>query len=390
MRTTGQLMKRFAGLLLVFYLLAGSWKPRAAQEESATSSELRPWRPTHETAILSYVGAAVCAECHAAIFQSQSTAPMAAALEAASNGVILQAHPRLAFQSGRFSYLIARQGKENIYSVTDGSQSISAPVLWSFGHGLSAQTYLLQLNGEYYESRLSFYTAIEGLDYTLGYPREPASSLIEALGRKLEPDETRKCIACHATGAVTGNRVHLDRLEAGVRCEACHGPGKGHVTAMKAGQSERQIFNPRRLSPDELSQEFCGTCHRSVEDVLKLPNRGDIHNVRFQPYRIFNSRCYSDDPRIGCTACHDPHVMLRHEVTYYDQKCLACHLEQGATPGGNEAPNISGLKPYAPPCPVKRKGCTDCHMPKFALPGSHFNFTDHRIRITKPGMPFPI
>ena len=391
-KVTVRSVKLFAGVLLLFllcYSSAASWKP-AAQDEP-TAHESRPWRPTGEVANLNYFGAAVCAECHAAIFQSQSAAPMAGALEPANESAILKAHPRLVFHSGRFSYLITRQGKQISYTVTAGAQSISASVLWSFGRGLSARTYLLRHDNEYYESRLSYYTAIEGLDYTLGYPREPAGSIAEAMGRKLEPDEFRKCIACHSTGAVVGNQVYLDRLEAGVRCEACHGPGGRHVSAMKAGRQERLIFNPRRLSPDALSQELCGSCHRSVDDVFQLPNRGDIHNVRFQPYRIFGSKCYGDDPRISCTACHDPHATLRHEVAFYDQKCLACHLGQGAVAKrGNEVASTSGLEPNAPPCPVRPQDCVSCHMPKFGLPGSHFEFTDHRIRISKPGMPFPI
>ena len=383
-------LTRFVGLPLVFCSLAALGRPPAAQEESTTSPQLRPWRPTRDDASRSYVGATACAECHTAIFRSQSATPMAAALELVSEGATLKAHPRLAFQSGRFSYLVGREGNQVTYTVTDGAESASAPVQWFFGHGLSSRTYVLQHNGGYYESRLSFYTAIGGLDYTLGYPREPAGSIVEALGRKLEPDETRKCFACHSTGAVTRNEVHFDRLEAGVRCEACHGPGAEHVTAMKAGQPEKKIFNPNRLSPDALSQELCGSCHRSVDDVYRLPNRGDIHNIRFQPYRIFNSKCYSDDPRISCIACHDPHAVLVHDAAYYDQKCLACHLAQGNATTGNAKPKVSPRKPHAPGCSVKQNDCASCHMPKFGLPGSHFDFTDHQIRVNKPGMPFPI
>jgi hypothetical protein len=124
-------LKRFVGLLpfLVFYLLTASPRPPAAQEESATSSDPRRWRPTQQTASRSYVRAAVCAECHVAIFRSQSATPMAAALKPASDSAILQAHPRLVFQSGRFSYLIARLGRQTIFTVTDGAESISATIL---------------------------------------------------------------------------------------------------------------------------------------------------------------------------------------------------------------------------------------------------------------------
>ena len=40
-------------------------------------------------------------------------------------------------------------------------------------------------------------------------------------------------------------------------------------------------------------------------------------------------------------------------------------------------------------CPVAQSRCVSCHMPKVEFPGSHFKFTDHRIRIVKVGEQFP-
>ena len=88
----------------------------------------------------------------------------------------------------------------------------------------------------------------------------------------------------------------------------------------------KQIFNPGILSGDLLSQEFCGSCHRSVDEVFAMPQRGEINNLRFQPYRIFKSKCYQDDRRVSCIACHDPHAELISNPAFYDSKCLSCHL----------------------------------------------------------------
>jgi formate-dependent nitrite reductase cytochrome c552 subunit len=33
--------------------------------------------------------------------------------------------------------------------------------------------------------------------------------------------------------------------------------------------------------------------------------------------------------------------------------------------------------------------CVTCHMPKLELPGAHFAFTDHYIRIVQPNIPYP-
>jgi len=55
--------------------------------------------------------------------------------------------------------------------------------------------------------------------------------------------------------------------------------GRGDIAAMEAKQfKDKRIFNPGNMSADELSQEFCGSCHRSAEEVIsnKLL-RGLIH-----------------------------------------------------------------------------------------------------------------
>ena len=41
-------------------------------------------------------------------------------------------------------------------------------------------------------------------------------------------------------------------------------------------------------------------------------------------------------------------------------------------------------KPEPKPVAVTKNNCVSCHMPKTELPGAHYKFTDHRIRIVKP------
>jgi hypothetical protein len=68
----------------------------------------------------------------------------------------------------------------------------------------------------------------------------------------------------------------------------------------------------------------------------------------------------------------------------FDPKCLACH--GGAKPAAGKP---ASPKPGAKVCPVAKSNCVSCHMPKLELPGAHFKFTDHRIRIVKPNEPYP-
>ena len=71
--------------------------------------------------------------------------------------------------------------------------------------------------------------------------------------------------------------------------------------------------------------DFCGQCHRTWAQIAINGPRG-ILNVRFQPYRLANSKCYdAADRRIRCTACHDPHRDVETSAAAYDAKCARCH-----------------------------------------------------------------
>jgi hypothetical protein len=162
---------------------------------------------------------------------------------------------------------------------------------------------------------------------------------------------------------------------------------------MKSGiTQEKHIFNPGNLSGDSLSQEFCGSCHRSVDEVFAMRQRGEINNLRFQPYRIFNSKCYQDDRRISCISCHDPHEESKSDPAFYDSKCLSCHLSNrkpGRNRPGSTKTASDAVAGNARACTFETRNCVTCHMPKIEVPGSHFKFSDHWIRIVKPNEPVP-
>ena len=236
----------------------------------------RKWQPTKVPASATFVGDNACAQCHQSHVNSHQKSSMALAMESVSESRILDAFPKLTFRSGPYSYEISRQNKESIYTVSDGKETISLPVRYVFGQGKAGQTYLIEHDGAFYESRVSFYDEIRGLDITIGQPATVPASLKAALGRRLGRDETLKCFSCHSTGAVKGGQLHPESMTPGIRCEACHGPGGAHVSALKEGRANSGlIFNPRSLSPDELTQDFCASCHRIDEELKLLRSLGD-------------------------------------------------------------------------------------------------------------------
>ncbi len=156
------------------------------------------------------------------------------------------------------------------------------------------------------------------IGFTLGASKYEPVSLEDALGQKLTAEDLRKCFSCHATNAVSETQeLRLEGLIPGVSCEACHGPAAAHVEAAKEGKSKTVgVFSPAKMAGNELSQRFCGSCHRSHEEVMAMPDLGGAGNIRFQPYRLAKSACYYGNPadrRISCIACHDPHAPLARE-----------------------------------------------------------------------------
>ncbi|HEV2763007.1 MAG TPA: multiheme c-type cytochrome, partial [Pyrinomonadaceae bacterium] len=233
---------------------------RAQQMDAPSYGGAMPWRPNKPFAEAGYLGAQSCAKCHEQESATQHSTAMGRALETVAEGRVLRSNPRMTFRFGPYTFQIERRGEQSIYSVTDGTNTVSEPILYSFGQGKAGQTYIYRRNGAFHESRVSYYRDINGLDFTIGYERKVPPTLEEALGRAISMDEARSCFACHSTASVYGKNLQLDKLMPGVSCEACHGPGRDHVLAMEAKQfADKKIFNPGRMGADELTQEFCGS-----------------------------------------------------------------------------------------------------------------------------------
>lgn len=303
---------------------------------------------------------------------------MGRALQLPGTDPTLASHPKLTFQKYGYSYTVATQGDHSTYSVTDGKQTITLPIRWNFGQG--AQTWVFERNGTFYESLVSYYPLIDGLEITTGDRVLVPHTLDEAVGRKLNKNEPKDCFGCHSTGANSNGELDFRHMDPGVTCEHCHIGATAHMAA--AAQGEGYDTAPpdlKKLSSEDISS-FCGQCHRTWEMVIRSRWRGES-NVRFQPYRLENSKCFDGtDPRISCIACHDPHRDLVTDEVSYDSKCLACHASKNGS---------SQAHADAKACPVASTNCASCHMPKVKLPNGLMTFHDHEIRIVRAGEPYP-
>lgn len=296
----------------------------------------------------------------------------------------LPENSKFTVQKGAYTYTVQKRAQETTYTVSDGNRTITLPVHWNFGAG--AQTWVLEHNGKNYESAVSYYPSIPGLDFTTGDEDLKPQNLDDAVGREISTAEQKVCFGCHTSNALNNGKLSLDSMQPGVNCEHCHQGTMAHLSDSISGEFSSAPPDLRKLSSEDISN-FCGQCHRSWETVVRNHWRGEL-TVRFQPYRLANSKCFDGaDPRISCIACHDPHVDVVRRDSLYDEKCLACH--SGAAKAGTLAAEPSADLRQARVCPTAKSDCVSCHMPKVKLPNAHLTFTDHQIRVVRPGEPFP-
>ncbi len=206
------------------------------------------------------------------------------------------------------------------------------------------------------------------------------------------------CIACHTTGyhAELGAKIN----EAGIGCEACHGPGRDH----SGNPSSQNIVNPAKLSYKK-QIEVCGQCHvrgqeikGKREDALGYVPGGELtsfikpltpseeelkkekpaffpdgaskkHHQQYNDY--VQSRHYTRE-KASCSYCHESHdgkgtkgeIPLTKPV---DQLCESCHRP------GEVAANVKLRKPYL-----------DNYLPKRAKSATEADIRSHTF---KPGQP---
>ncbi|HVW84819.1 MAG TPA: multiheme c-type cytochrome [Bryobacteraceae bacterium] len=328
------------------------------------------------SASAAYAGSSTCASCHPAQAKRFHENSMSRALEPVSACEILRDRLPLYFKKDAWSYSIVRAGDRVLYRVSDGAKTFEAPLQYAFGQSKAGQTYVYSVDNRFYESRVSYYAKLRALDLTVGAMNSEPVDLRSAAGRIMEGNEPRNCFGCHTTGARQGASLQLEHYEAGVQCESCHGPGGAHVDAVRAGGKVPGTIRSLRNMDPQQSAEFCGTCHRTWENVMMMGIKG-INNVRFPAYRLTNSPCFSlEDRRISCTACHDPHGPLVAGDNSYDSKCAACH-------------NPANARLRKKICPVAKQACTSCHMPRVEPAEAHHAFPDHWIRVSRSAKDYP-
>jgi len=327
---------------------------------------------------------AVCARCHAKIFDSYMTTPMANASGLATEKL----------RAGTFVH--SRSGMEYKVSLSDhhgelGYRSVNVPGVagklplnYFLGSGHLGTTYLYAIDDFLFESPIAWYAT------SRTYDMKPGLAELDYMPPPLPMQSG--CMRCHMSAVQSSdvgtiNRYHgLPFLHTGITCEACHGESRQHTaTNGKAG-----IVNPARLAPEQ-RDSICISCHlegdvsveRSGHSALNY-RPGESISTYLAYYvraganltdravseveQLSQSTCKrTSGDRMSCMSCHDPHYTPdeSHRVAYFRGKCLDCH---------NRPEFAINHHPETP-------DCTSCHMPRTGARNVlHVAWTDHCIR----------
>src|SRR5450432_2906310 len=373
-RTVAVLAAFFAAAILV---LPSVFVPAVLLAQQTPGPSLPTAAPNQNQ----YVGNEGCGGCHSEIYKSYMSTAMAQASGPATQHLITG---EFQHKPSGVRYRVYEENGDAWLSFDRSSQPEvhdTRKLLYYIGSGHRGRTYLFSDESFFFESPINWYAQKGVWDMAPAYQDSRTIPLnLPALPA---------CLTCHTSNAQlpaagTESKYALPLFaHAGITCERCHGPGAAHAN------SKGPIVNPAKLTAQR-RDSICMQCHlegnaavpqagRKLSDFQPGQNLSDtVHyfvleggpNDGFralsQTEALARSLCKrKTGDAMSCTSCHDPHSSptAATRVTYYREKCLACH-------GGDFA-----VKHHS-----KTPDCTQCHMPQTATADiAHTQATDHSI-----------
>ncbi|WP_369048615.1 tetratricopeptide repeat protein [Tenacibaculum sp. UWU-22] len=209
------------------------------------------------------------------------------------------------------------------------------------------------------------------------------------------------CADCHSTNVrknynTSTDSYHTQYSLINVSCEACHGPGKEHISQVTklAGQYKKSTSNLKMTTgmPSKKIVDECARCHMRREQISTNYNYKGTLLDHYYPNLIMQNTYYPDGQildedyvygsfiqskmyhnGVSCVNCHNPHsTSIKFEG---NKLCMQCHepAKFNVPSHYKHLSNSEGAK------------CVNCHMPgKFYMKNDFRR--DHSLRIPRPDL----
>jgi hypothetical protein len=205
-----------------------------------------------------------------------------------------------------------------------------------------------------------------------------------------------QCDGCHTVGFDAATNTFQ---EAGVGCEACHGPGADHV---KTGGRAANIVSPAKLPPDR-AQMICMSCHTDGTDKATETHPFPVGYSPGKDLNEYYADFFMPKPKSKGWYWGSMDWLERKRMYYFfqskfystDRACDVCGFDRGTTP---QAERYLSRNEYCGTCHKGRyenffehsghrpqvTECTDCHLPKLAKSGQTYSIHDHKFDFSQP------
>ena len=373
-----------------------------ATRAAGSSSLTGPWfPPTLE--VERFVGAAACGECHREIYEKWQKSPHGRAMSLPTDQSVLGdfAAATIEVDGRRVTPLRDARG----FAIRIEEAAGSAPpeeyrVDLVVASGRQHQIYLTR-GGDGGLRPLPIYWATrarEWLDIKMhrGASLDPAHPLY---WKKSDVVSEGNCFYCHLSqgrARGTGRQMEQAWVDLSINCEACHGAGREHVVARRAGKETPRMPDLRAMDNVEEAR-LCGRCHAAQRGAHQDGSRdlalltlaspllradGTQFGAGYQYAGHVTRGCYSRGA-LMCGSCHDPHRQTARSLAgedaenpHSDRQCNVCHRDL--------LPELAARAHAHHPPSVR---CIDCHMPRHTLfddQTARQEVSDHGIQIPRP------
>jgi tetratricopeptide (TPR) repeat protein len=367
-----------------------------------------------------FVGTRKCMDCHQKKYDKWRDSHHDHAMEVADKNTVLGDFGNAVFENhGVTSRFYQKDGRFFVHTQGPNGKMDEFEVTHTFGwHPL--QQYLVPFPGGRLQCLPLAWDIREKKWYHL-YPKEPFSPNDWLYWTNAGQNWNGMCAECHSTNLKKNYDLETDTYQTtwsdiDVGCEACHGPGSGHVEwAEMPDMARPQVenyelvvktsgINSRKLV------ELCAPCHsrraalgdytHAEPDFLdsNLPSMLN-ENLYFADGQILEevyvygsftqSKMYHRDVR--CNDCHDVHsiklikkgndlCLQCHRANEYDTKAHHFHKEKGEK--GEPIRSLKGDVLFEVGTGTE---CVQCHMPGRIYMGIDYR-PDHSFRVPRPDL----